>query len=58
MPPPKTSDREISVDLLGKERQGKKRKRRKMEKKGKVEKWKWNEEKLQNEERTFFLFCF
>ena len=36
-------------------------KRRKI-KKGKVENWKWKEERLQNEERTFFfcfvLFCF
>ena len=30
-------------------------KRREIEK-GKVEKYKWNEEKLQNEERTFFFF--
>ena len=47
-----------SADLLGKERQGKmEQKRRKIEK-GKMEKWKWKEEKLQNAERTFFfLFC-
>ena len=48
--PPDTSHREISADLPGKERQGKKGKI----KKGKVENWKWKEEKLQNEESTFF----
>ena len=63
LPPPETSDREISADLLGKKRQGKKGKGVKIEKKrrkivkGKVE-------KLQNEVRTwglfffFFFFCF
>ena len=35
-PPPETADREISADLPGKERKG-----RKIEK-GKVENWKWN----------------
>ena len=51
-----TASREISADLAGKERQGKKGKlRRKIGKfkKGKVENWKWKEEKLQNDERKF-----
>ena len=56
--PPEIFDPEISADLSGKERQGKiEQKRRKIEK-GKVENWKWKEEKLQNEERTFFFFFF
>ena len=52
--PPETSDRQISADLPGKKRQGKKGKGVKIQKKivkGKVE-------KLQNEERTFFFFFF
>ena len=56
--PPDTSHREISADLLGKEKEGKKgkmeKKRRKIEK-GKVKNCK---RKLQNEERTFFLLLF
>ena len=61
-PSPETCNQEISVDLSGKDRQGRKRgngkKRRKIEK-AKVKNWKWKEEKLQNEERTpFFFFCF
>ena len=41
-----------SADLPGKERQGKmEQKRRKIEK-GKMEKWKWKGEKLQNAERA------
>ena len=61
--PPETSDEEISADLLGKRKKGK-RGGREMEKKirklvkGKVENLKWKEEKLQNEERTFFFFFF
>ena len=47
---------------IGKERQGKKEKWSKKEGKSKkgreVENWKWNAEKLQNEERTFFFFFF
>ena len=60
--PPETSDREISADLSGKKRQGKNGKwgkwRRKVGKEGKLlNGWR---EKLENEERTFFLllFCF
>ena len=60
-----TSDREISADLPGKTRQGKRGKGVKIEKKsrkiikGKVENWKWKVEKLQIEERTlFFYFIF
>ena len=63
MCPPETFDREISADLLGKKRQGKKGKEVKIEKKrrkivnnGKVENWKWKVGKLQNEERIFFFF--
>ena len=62
--PPETSDREISGDLLGKERQGKKGKlsrkegnQKKKKKEGgklKMKGGKW----LQNEERTFFFFFF
>ena len=62
---PPTSDREITADLPGKKRQGKRGKGMKIEKKrrkiikGKVENWKWKVEKLQIEERTlFFLFYF
>ena len=57
--PPETSDREISANLPGKNRQAKKGKRVKIEKKrrkiakGKLENWKWKVEKLQNEERTW-----
>ena len=59
--PPDTSHWEISADLPGKEREGKKGKWRRKEgklKKRKVENWKWKEEKLQNEERPFFFFFF
>ena len=61
--PPGTSDREISADLPGKRRQGKKEKGVKIEKKRrKIVKGK-KVEKLQNEERTspppfFFFFLF
>ena len=58
--PPETSDWEISPDQLwkrGKGNKGKWGKRRKIEK-GKVENWKCKQEKLQNEERTFFFFFF
>ena len=49
------ADREISADLPGKKRQGKKGKGVKIEKKRrKIVKWK----SLQNEERTFFFFFF
>ena len=45
--------------LTGKVRQGEKgkmeQKRRKIEK-GEVENWKWKDEKLQNEDKTFFTF--
>ena len=61
--PPKTSDREISADHPGKERQGKQGKWRRKEgkwKKGKVKKkaenWKWKEGKLQSDHRTLFFF--
>ena len=63
--PPQTFYREIFADLPGKKRQ-EKRERGKIEKKRKivkkkVENWKWEEGKLQNEKRTsffFFFFCF
>ena len=54
---PKTSDREISADLPGKKRQGKKGKGVKIEKKRRKN-VKWKVEKLQNEERTFFIFFY
>ena len=62
-----TSDQEISADLPGKKRQGKKEKGVKIEKKrrkivkGKVENWKWKVEKLKNEKKKWgedFFFCF
>ena len=62
--PPEISDWEISADLPGKKRQGKKEKGVKIEKKrrkivkGKVENLKWKVEKLQNEERIFFFLFF
>ena len=62
--PPGTSDREISADLPGKERQGKKGKWSRKEgklKKGKVENWKWKEEKgkvNQMRRGPFFFFYF
>ena len=46
--------------LTGKRGQGKGKMAKKWRKieKGKVENWKWKEEKLQNEERTFLFFFF
>ena len=61
---PQTSDWEISADLPGKKRQGRKGKGVKIEKKrrkivkGKVKNWRWKVEKLENEERTPPLFYF
>ena len=59
--PPETSDREISAELPGKKRQGKRgeieKKRRKIVK-GKVENRKRIVEKLQTEERTPLFFSF
>ena len=60
-PPPETSDWEISAYLPGKRearKKGKMEEKRRKIKKGKVENWKWKEEKLQNVERTFFYFFF
>ena len=68
--PPETTDLEISADLPGKKRQGKKGKGVKIEKKRRkivkekvenLKKLKTEGEKLQNRERTFlffFFFCF
>ena len=55
-----TSDREISADLQGKERQGKKGKWSSKEGKwkGEVENLQWKEEKVQNEENHFSFFFF
>ena len=56
-PPPETSDWEISVNLSGKERKGKKGKWGK-----KKENWKGEggklEENFKSEERAFFFFFF
>ena len=66
--PPETSEREISADLPGKERKEKSKngaeKKENWKEKKKEGNWKWNDEKLQNEERTLedfffsFFFCF
>ena len=65
--PPKTSDREIFADVLGKKRQGKKEKGVKIEKKrrkivkGKVENWKLDMEVgkvIKRGEDPFFFFFF
>ena len=61
LPPPETSDREISVDLLGKKRQGKKGKMEQKKKKGNQKreggKLKMEGGRLQNE-GLFFAFHF
>ena len=55
--PLETFDREISADLTGKrEAREKKENGEKEGKLRRVENWKWKEEKLQNEERTFFFY--
>ena len=62
--PPQTSDWEISADLPGKKRQGKKGKGVKIEKKrrkivkGKVKNWKWKVESYKMRRGLFFFFCF
>ena len=53
---PYTSQREISADLPGIERQGKKRNRAEKNEDRKSGNRKWKGEKLHNEERTFFFF--
>ena len=55
VPPPRTSHREISADLPGKERQGKMEKKGRKSKKGRWITENWRGDKLQTEERIFFL---